>query len=675
MKHRFDKTKAGKQSGVELLAYLSNVVGEDDSLVQHGGGNSSFKAQSDDFLGNKLDVIHIKGSGSDMRTITAKDFVTLRLEDAKCLSRARLKTDAEMMDFMDRCLLDPTVIRSGGSRPSVETPLHVLVDAPWVLHTHDYATEALTNTTRGRKIIEEVYGKEMVFVPYARPGLPLAMSVSGIDSGAGKGLVLSNHGLVVWGGTARECYDNLHWAINKAEEYIESRRKGRKLFPAARGLQNRARTARQLLPELRGELSRASGAHVVLTYSDNQTVLDFVGSPKLREFVQRGMVTPEHVLRAGHRALVLDRGEDMKQALGAYAKAYRRYFETYSRGEQMLHPRPKVILIPGVGMVTAERDKLNSEIAADCYRHGIRVMAGAESIDEFRFLSDQDVFDFEYWELELLKLKKQPPELGGKIALVTGAAGGIGQAIAERLIVAGAHVVLSDVDKQVAEVAASLGSSHGRRVHSVVMDVGDERSVVEAFDQVVLHFGGLDILASNAGYLAADAAEDIFSLSGDEIRRHFNINAIGPMLVTREAAKIMQQQGTGGTIVFNASKAGYLAGKGLSSYGSAKAAEINFARAAAQELGPLGIRVNYVNADMVDTPMFRKLLKRRAKDSGVDENEQMQKYLARKVLAGGGFIPPEYVAEAFLFFASDRSKFTTGSVLTVDRGLPEAFPR
>jgi NAD(P)-dependent dehydrogenase (short-subunit alcohol dehydrogenase family) len=296
-------------------------------------------------------------------------------------------------------------------------------------------------------------------------------------------------------------------------------------------------------------------------------------------------------------------------------------------------------------------------------------------VDEFRFLADRDVFDFEYWELELLKLKKKQPELAGKIALVTGAASGIGKAIADRLAAAGAHVVLTDMDKRVADVAEELNSRHDGRTCGMVMDVTDEKSVVEAFGRAVLNYGGLDIFASNAGYLAADSAEDIFSLSGAEIRKYFDVNTVGPMLATREAAKIMREQGLGGSIIYNASKAGYLAGRGLSSYGSSKAAEINFARAAAQELGPLGVRVNYVNADMVDTPMFRNLLKKRAKDGGVAEGEQLQKYLARKVLAGEGFIPPEYVAEAFLYFASDRSKFTTGCVLTVDRGLPEAFPR
>jgi NAD(P)-dependent dehydrogenase (short-subunit alcohol dehydrogenase family) len=232
-------------------------------------------------------------------------------------------------------------------------------------------------------------------------------------------------------------------------------------------------------------------------------------------------------------------------------------------------------------------------------------------------------------------------------------------------------VVLADLSADVLSVAKELGGG----ALGLRMDVIDESSVAEAFDQTVLRYGGLDILIANAGYLAADRAEDVFSLSSSEIRRYFDVNTVGSMLVTREAARIMRAQGLGGSIIFNASKAGYLAGRGLSSYGASKAAEINFARAAAQELGPFGIRVNYVNADMVDTPMFRRLLKKRAKDGKVSEGDQMQKYLSRKVLAGDGLIPPEAVADAFLYFATDRSKFTTGCVLTVDRGLPEAFPR
>lgn len=674
MKYRFQSRTAARLQGLDLLTYLSRVVGEDDLLVQHGGGNSSFKSRAIDPFGRKLSVIHIKGSGSDMRTITPADFVTLRLEDARSMRDQRLRSDSDMMEFMDQCLLNPAEIRGGGPRPSVETPLHVLVDASWVLHTHDYATEALTNTTRPREIVEDVYGDELSFVPYARPGLPLALSLPKLNSKRSKGLVLSNHGIVVWGATAEKCYDNLHAAINQAERYIRRRVKAKRVFPEARGMSQRDQKVRVLLPTLRGELSRRGGP-VLLTYADDQDTLNFVGSRKLHELVDRGMVTPEHVLRAGRKAMVLEPGSSISRAFTNYEKAYLKYYTRHNRGEGMFPPRPKVILLPGLGMVASDRDKRNSEVARDCYRHGVRVIAGAEAVDQFLFLDDKQVFDFEYWELELLKLKKKQPELSGKVAFVTGAASGIGQAVADRLAAAGAHVVLSDRDPRVKKVAEEIRLRHDGRAFAAIMDVADEASVVNAFDSAVMNYGGVDILVSNAGYLAADQAEDIFALTSAEIRRHFDVNTIGPMLVTREAARIMKAQGLGGSIIFNASKAGYLAGKGLSSYGASKAAEINFARAAAQELGPLGIRVNYVNADMVDTPMFRSLLKKRARDGKVSEADQLAKYLSRKVLVGDGLIPPEAVAEAFLYLASDRSKFTTGCVLTVDRGLPEAFPR
>jgi rhamnose utilization protein RhaD (predicted bifunctional aldolase and dehydrogenase) len=285
MKHRFDTRKASRLAGVELLTYLSRVVGEDEMLVQHGGGNSSCKTKSADCFGHTVDVIHIKGSGSDMKTISPKDFVTLRLKEARSLRGLDLKSDADMMDFMDRCLLDPAVIRSGGPRPSVETPLHVLVDAPWVLHTHDYATEALTDTTRGPEIIEDLYGGDLTFVPYARPGLPLAKSIPAIDSRGSKGLVLSNHGIVVWGDTAEECYENLHFAINKAEKFIAGRGKSKRVSPVKKGVQGREKKARQLMPTLRGELSRLGGSLVILTYSDDQAVHDFLGSRKLSQVV------------------------------------------------------------------------------------------------------------------------------------------------------------------------------------------------------------------------------------------------------------------------------------------------------------------------------------------------------------------------------------------------------
>lgn len=685
MQNRFDKDAAKKMVGLEHLVYLSNIIGQDELLVQHGGGNSSLKTEIIDF-GESTGVLYVKGSGTDMKTISQDGFVALKLSPlrkfAEKLNKKEPMADSEMMQFFEKCLMDPSVLRNPKApSPSVETPLHCLVDREWIVHTHDYATEALTNTSEGHRIVKEVYGSRLIYIPYARPGIPLAKSVTGLPLGDSVGFVLSNHGLVIWGDTAEEAYLNLLDSVNRAEECIESRKGGRVMFAACAGLPDKMWRARKILPKLRGDLAKRGVdnvlSRVILTYNCDPQVLAYIGSEKLWRLAGTGMATPEHILRAGTKPLVMSQDDDIKRCMDLYETQYREYFATHNKGENMLPPRPKIVLVPGVGMIAAERDKSNSNIAADCYRHAIRVMEGAEAVGEFKFLSPKDIFDFEYWELERKKEKPSTGELAGKVALITGAAGGIGKATADLFAQEGAHVILADINKGALDTTTKeLSQKYKQHVLGVVMDVTKVDSIVKAFDEAVMAYGGLDIFVSNAGHLDAGKMETAFGLTQEEIRKYFQINTEGPMLAAMEAAKIMKEQDIGGSIIFNASKAGYAGGKGLSAYGASKAGLINFARAAAQEYGPYDIRVNYVNADRVDTNLFSQLLHARAKAAGKTAGEQLSAYTNRKVLRGSGLIDPVYVARAFLIFASDRfSGHTTGSVYTVDDGLPEAFPR
>jgi rhamnulose-1-phosphate aldolase/alcohol dehydrogenase len=680
--YRWDDTVAAAlQDDLDRLVYLSNLVGADPALAQAGGGNTSYKCHEKDFAGRDIETLWVKSTGADLRDIDRRGFTALRLAEVRLLRHKQEMSDEEMMAFMHACMTD---VRH--PLPSIETLIHVIPPWRWIVHTHDVAVPALTDTPKRDTFVREALGDEVAYVGYTRSGFPLAKAIMALtELDKVKGLVVGKHGLVAWGETAKECYDNLHRLISRAEEYLKKKRATKEPLAKRRHAPTEApareSAARELLPVLRGMLSRQR--KVILHLDDSPEVLRYVDSELCKQIHRRGMATPEHILRCGRQPMYVDATVAalppaeataiLSQTIGLFEDDYRASFAKHGKGTEMLGPGPRIVLLPGLGVVAAGRDKRNAAIAAECYREVIRVMEIVESYDQFRFLEEASAFEFEYWPLELARLRQHEPDLARRVAVITGGASGMGRAIAERFALEGCHVVITDLDGDGALRAAEgviqkTGDPH--RALGLRADATSAAETAAAFSQAVRRFGGVDILVCNAGVVQASPVEKITEESWD---RHFAVNAKGYFLASREAVRIMKAQGSG-SIIFNASKAAYAATAENAAYASSKAAVAALARNLAVELAPAGIRVNYFNADFIDTPMMQKMIRDRAAMKGITPEQQVEEYRKRNLL-GVGPIPPEAVAEAALFLASDRSRYTTGSVITVDGGLKDAMPR
>ena len=413
---------------MQQLVHQSRLVGQEESLVLWGGGNNSVKSRAADLLGQPLDVMFIKSSGSDMKTITARQFPAVRLDYIRPLrQRTGEMSDQEMVDYLLRCLLDPA-----GPRPSIETLLHAFLPAPAVLHTHADAILALTNNRGRETTVQECFGDSVLRVAYRRPGFQLSLDVaSAFDSAPyAEGLILMNHGLITWGATSREAYDRHIALVSRAEEFLASRR-GR---PAARTPRDRAasESASSIAPALRGALSAQRS--VILELDDSDEVLAFLECEDLDRIVQRGAATPDHLLHTKRFPLLIRSKDELQPALQWYLEREAAVYAAHPMDFAMLDPNPRVVLMPGVGMWTAGKDARAARIVRDIYRHTMSVIGDAEAVGRYDTLSDEDAFHAEYWPLELFKLTLLPKEreLAGKVVLVTGAASGIGRAIAER---------------------------------------------------------------------------------------------------------------------------------------------------------------------------------------------------------------------------------------------------
>ncbi|HEY3594328.1 MAG TPA: SDR family NAD(P)-dependent oxidoreductase, partial [Polyangiaceae bacterium] len=654
-----------------------NLVGADPSLTQPGGGNSSVKRQEIDFAGRQVEVLRVKGSGTDLRTIGRAGFTGLRLVDLQHLRGRDAMSDEDMMSFMRASMLD-----AQEPAPSVETPLHSVLPFRFIVHTHDFATQALTDTPRPEHWVRDALGPDAAYIDYVRPGFPLAHAViqfGSLPDGA-RGLVLARHGLIAWGDTAKDCYANLRLLIGRAEDFVASRASSPLFQPVAPSPARRER-ARALLPVVRAALSRPRP--VILNWDDSPEALAFAGSPRAADLASRGMSTPEHILRCGRVPMVVgvdcvaapvdDAARAIRAAADRFADQHKAAYERNRPDGEMLDPVPRVVVLPGLGLVTAMKDKANAKVGNLCYRHVIRVMEAAEHLDAFRFLDEKDAIWFEHWPLELVKLRAPEKELSRQIAVVTGAASGIGRAIAERFAAEGAHLVLSDVAGEPLEETLRLVRAVCKdeaRAIAVVADTADADGVGAVVREAILAFGGVDILICNAGFLRSAPIEQVSEELWDQ---HYDVNVKGTFLAVREVVPIMKEARRG-VIVLNASKGAFAPTVDNAAYASAKAAVAAFARNMATELGPHGIRVNYFNADFVDTPLMRRLIAERASARSVSVAAQVDEYRRRNAMQVGP-IPAAAVAEAALFLASPRSAFTTGSVLTIDGGIKEAMPR
>lgn len=686
MKNRWDATVADKLEGLDALVYATRTIGKEPDLVLWGGGNSSAKVMEKDHLGRDLCVLWVKGSGSDMKTMTAKQFTPLRLDDLVALVGRREMADDEMVAYQSRCVMDPAA-----PKPSIETLLHAFIPAAHIYHTHADSICALTDTSDSVKLIRRVYGDDVALIPYTRPGFKLAIMAAQAyqRNPALRAIILDKHGLVTWGDTAQAAYLATIRMVSEAERFIRRHAKARVGEPSGRVVkistkERRARAA-LLLPILRGAMSR--GKRVLITYDDNASTLAFVNDRRARILSQIGPFTPDHLLYTKPKPLFLELPDTrnpqqieqvVQRAVAKYRKSYIDYFERFKTpGVVLLDPHPRVVLVPYLGMFTVGKDRRAAGIAHDLYSHTMRVIRHASAVDSYKSLSPKELCDFEYWPLENFKLTLLPSEkqLSRHVALVTGAAGAIGRAITTRLLAEGATVILTDINEsKVRDLSDELNRRSGQdNSVAIPMDVRDEASVREAFRKAVLSCGGLDIVVSNAG-IARSAQVD--QLSIEDWRESFAVNATGHFLVCREAMRVFKQQGLGGNIVAVSTKNVLAPGKGFGAYSASKAAQAQLARVLAIEGAEVGVRVNMVNPDAVfegSGLWSREIRQERAKSYGIPV-EQIENYcigrnlLKVKILA-------EDVAEAVLFLASERSAKTTGAIIPVDGGIREAFPR
>jgi rhamnulose-1-phosphate aldolase/alcohol dehydrogenase len=671
-------------STLEEVLLASHLLGSNRALANFGGGNTSAKGVATDHVGREVSAIWVKGSGSDLATMSAADFTPLRLDEILPLLDRGEMSDEAMVAHLARCQLDPAAPRS-----SIETLLHAFIPAAHVHHTHPDAINSLACARDGHDLVTELFGDQVAWIDYIRPGFALAKQVGEAvrDNPALRLVVLAKHGLVVWGETAREAYEQTVTVCNAAAELVNRRSQSTPRFggPAGAGgreLEARRATLHQVLPALRGAIS---SQHAKLLISDlSPSVCELVDSVDGPQVATVGAACPDHLVHTKRVPMWVaydparDSIELLRERIVAGAAEYRRQYQAYfernaDEPDRISDPDPRVVLIENVGLVAAGTTLKAAGISRDLYHRAIEVMAGASAVSDFVSLTEAESFAVEYWPLELYKLSLAPPagELQGKVALVTGAAGGIGRAILAMLADAGAAVVAFDID---GPGAADAVSAIGDRGIAVDGDVTSEAAVAQAFAGAVDAYGGLDIVVSNAG-IASSAPITDTTLA--EWQRNQSVLVTGYFLVAREAFRLLQAQANGGAIVFVASKNSLVAGPNASAYSSAKAAELHLARCLAEEGGSDGIRVNTVNPDAVlqGSRIWDSSWRTERADAYGIAPDQLEEHYRRRTALGVSVLPAD-IAQAVLHFASPvRSGKSTGNLLNVDGGVAAAFPR
>lgn len=674
-------------NGLDQLVYRSNLIGSDRRVCNWGGGNTSSKMTVTDFRGREVEVMYVKGSGSDLANMKALNFTGLRMDDITPLFERPEMTDEEMVSYLERCMID-----SKHPRASIETLLHAFLPFPHVDHTHPDAIISICCADNGQDIAREIFGERFVWVPYIRPGFSLSkMIAEGVLANPQAELVLmEKHGLVTWGETSEACYAQTIRIIQLAEAYIASKISQEALFGGVKHpalpADVRRNIAAQIMPVIRGAVGEEK--KMILTFDDEEDVLAFVGGRDSVALSQVGAACPDHLVHTKVVPLFVDWEPDvsgleslksrLKSEIEAYKERYRAYFERNRKpGDVMFEPVPRVILIPGIGMINTGKSWAMSKVSGALYHRAIAVMKGATALGNFVSLSENESYNVEYWPLELYKLSLAPAEaeFSRKIAFITGGAGGIGSETARRLVSEGAHVVLADLNLEGAQkVADEINAKFGEsRAIALKMDVTREEDVQAAYMETALAYGGVDVIVNNAG-LATSSPFDETSLK--EWNLNMNVLGTGYFLVAREAFRQMKEQGLGGSMVFVGSKNSIYAGKNASAYSSAKALEAHLARCIAAEGGQYGIRVNTVLPDAIlqGSAIWNSSWRNeRAAAYGIEPDQLEEYYRKRTTLLVNIF--PKDIAEGIAFFASSRAEKTTGCMLTIDGGVPAAFTR
>ena len=688
----WDNEKAASLEGdeVTLLLYRSNLLGADLRITNYGGGNTSCKTTEKDPLTQQdTEVMWIKGSGGDIGTLTRSGLAGLYVDKLRALKNVYrgIEFEDEMVGLFNHCIYDLE-----SRAPSIDTPLHAFLPFKHIDHLHPDAAIAIAASQDGEAITQKLFEGQIAWVPWQRPGFDLGLQLEkALEENPGiRGIMLGGHGLFTWGDTAYDCYVNSLEVIDQASVYLnEHFGKERPVFGGAKVTPleptRRKQQAAQLAPILRGLAS--SYARMVGTFTDDERVLEFINSHDLKKLAPMGTSCPDHFLRTKIRPLVLDLPADADlsdtQAIKAqltaafedYRANYKQYYEAHKRDNSpaMRDTNPVIILWPRVGLFSFAKNKQTSRVASEFYINAINVMKGAEAISEYVSLPLQEAFDIEYWLLEEAKLQRMPPEqaLSRKVALITGSAGGIGKAIADKLASQGACIMLTDLDEErLRQSAQDFKPDVGRYA---VLDVTDEASIARAYEQACLAFGGVDIVVNCAGLAISKPLEETSEQDWNLLQ---DVIVKGQFAVSKAGVKVMWAQGLGGDIVNIASKNGLVSGPNNIGYGTAKAAQIHMSRLLAAELGPDKIKVNIVNPDAVieGSKIWEgEWAEGRAKAYGVTVAELPAFYAKRTLM--NEIITTEDIANGVLTFTGGYLSKSTGNILNIDGGVAAAFTR
>ena len=692
------KAKALAGDEVALFIYRSNLLGADLRLTNYGGGNTSVKiTDKDPLTGESSEVMWIKGSGGDIGTLTKSGCAALYLDRLRNLENVYrgIEFEDEMVELFNHCIFD-----LASKAPSIDTPLHGFLPFKHIDHLHPDAAIAIAAAKDGAKITDELFDGEIGWVGWQRPGFDLGLQLRSCLEEAEKkgkklrGIMLGSHGLFTWGDTAYESYINTLEVIEKCAEYLESNYGKKRAVFGGKKIESlpeadRKLRAAKVAPILRGFCS--SELQMIGHYTDDARVLEFINSNDLSKLAPLGTSCPDHFLRTKISPLVLtlDPNEDLSDidavkvkltpAFEAYREMYKDYYNTCKKSNSpaMRDPNPVVILYPGVGMFTFAKDKTMARLASEYYINAVNVMKGAEAVSEYTSLPRQEAFDIEYWLLEEAKLQRmpKPKALSGRVAVITGSAGGIGKAIAKKFAQEGACVVINDINEERLETAtAEFVKLFGKdAVSSTLLNVTDEKSTEKALDEACLAFGGADIIVNNAGI---SISKSIAEHTLEEWDRLYDILVKGQFIVSKAGIEVMRKQGFGGDIVNIVSKNAVVAGPNNPGYGSAKAAQAHLSRLMAAELGADKIRVNTVNPDAVisDSNIWSGgWAEGRAKAYGITV-EELPAYYAKRTLLNEIILPDDIANACFAFVGGLLDK-STGNALNVDGGVSMGFYR